>query len=282
MYVLSIDVGIKNLAYCLLKITDKDIFEISEWRIVNLCGEIPLCQGKTKKKDCKKIAKVTKENQYFCKIHAKSQSYKLLTPELELQNLKKLNLMELCKKCESYEIPYQKPITKTKLINNINLYIQKYYFDKIIDINSKNCDFITLGRNLKNIFSPFMDKYSIDIVLIENQLSPLANRMKTLQGMISQFFIMYDIPTIKYISAINKLKSFIGNKKTTYNERKKLGIEYCKNIISKQVQFKSWETFLSSQKKIDDFADSFLQGLYYLNANNLINMNLDLIKNDKN
>lgn len=278
MYILSIDVGIKNLAYCLFNITNKGIYEISEWNIINLCGEIPLCQGKTKKKDCKKRAKVTKDNKYFCKIHAKSQSYKLLTPELEPQNLKKLNLMELYKICESYEISYPKLITKTKLINVIDIHIQDNYFDKIIDINSKNCDFITLGRNLKDIFSPFMDKYTIDVVLIENQLSPLANRMKTLQGMISQFFIMYDIPTIKYISAINKLKSFIGNKKTTYNERKKLGIEYCKKIISKQLQFKSWETFLSSQKKIDDFADSFLQGIYYLNTNKLINMNLNLVE----
>ena len=35
-----------------------------------------------------------------------------------------------------------------------------------------------------------IDLSTIDIILLENQISPIANRMKTLQGMIAQYFII--------------------------------------------------------------------------------------------
>jgi hypothetical protein len=50
---------------------------------------------------------------------------------------------------------------------------------------------------------------------------PIANRMKTLQGMIAQYFIMNNVINIEFISACNKLKDFNTNKNTTYSERKK-------------------------------------------------------------
>ena len=46
------------------------------------------------------------------------------------------------------------------------------------------------------------------MVLIENQIGPIALRMKTLQGMIMQHFIERGIPLIEEISATNKLKEF--------------------------------------------------------------------------
>ena len=68
--------------------------------------------------------------------------------------------------------------------------------------NSKDVNLITIGRNLKKKFDSLLNGYNLDIVLIENQISPIANRMKTLQGMISQYFIMKDVKNIEfYISS---------------------------------------------------------------------------------
>ena len=39
MKLLSIDVGVKNLAYCLFTINDKDSYTIDAWNVVNLCNE---------------------------------------------------------------------------------------------------------------------------------------------------------------------------------------------------------------------------------------------------
>ena len=58
---------------------------------------------------------------------------------------------------------------------------------------------------------------NIDIILIENQISPIANRMNCIQGMLSQYFIMKGMNNIRFISAANKLKSFIkDNPKGNY------------------------------------------------------------------
>jgi hypothetical protein len=39
MKLLSIDVGIKNLAYCLFNVDGT----IAAWNVINLCGELPVC-----------------------------------------------------------------------------------------------------------------------------------------------------------------------------------------------------------------------------------------------
>ena len=114
----------------------------------------------------------------------------------------------------------------------------------------------------------------IDLVLIENQISPIANRMKTIQGMIAQYLIMRGIKNIIFYSAINKLKTFIGSDKTSYSERKHLSISYTSQIITKNNLLNDWLTFFNSHKKKDDLADSFLQGLSYLIQKYMIQINM--------
>ena len=41
MLVLSIDIGIKNLAHCLISVTD--VIEIIDWDVVDLLGTQPVC-----------------------------------------------------------------------------------------------------------------------------------------------------------------------------------------------------------------------------------------------
>jgi len=116
-----------------------------------------------------------------------------------------------------------------------------------------------------------LDLSDIDTILIENQISPIANRMNSIQGMLTQYFIMKNIRNIQYISATNKLKLFT-NAKTTYNERKKLCINITTNILEKKncTNYMHWLDKFNNNKKQDDLADCFLQGLWYLNSVNLI------------
>ena len=49
MKILSIDVGMKNLAVCLFNITDTLEYEIELWEVLNLCNEPNfICIGKKK------------------------------------------------------------------------------------------------------------------------------------------------------------------------------------------------------------------------------------------
>ena len=123
---------------------------------------------------------------------------------------------------------------------------------------------VQYGRNLKKKFNEIFKDIQIDGVIVENQIGPLAMRMKTLQGMIMQHFIEKNIPLVEEVSASNKLKEFIGNKKTTYSERKKLSINFTREIISKDNLLSPWLEIFNKHKKKDDLADSFLQGRWYL------------------
>jgi hypothetical protein len=106
--------------------------------------------------------------------------------------------------------------------------------------------------------------------------------MKTIQGMIAQYFINYNNYNIYFISAINKLKSFLKDKSTisdnntistsntskiTYAQRKKLSIFYTKEVL-KKYNMNNELSFFSSHSKKDDLADCFLQAYYYINNNN--------------
>ena len=110
----------------------------------------------------------------------------------------------------------------------------------------------------------------IDCVIIENQISPIANRMKTLQGMIAQYFIMRDVHFIEFVSAANKLKKHMKNKKSTYSERKKMSIELVKEQFGVNPKITEWNELFVKHTKKDDLADCFLQGLWYLEDKNMI------------
>ena len=86
--------------------------------------------------------------------------------------------------------------------------------------------------------------------------------MKTLQGMISQYFIM-QIPDIEleWVSSINKLKEFNSGSKLSYKERKAMSIQICIKYLQEDAN--QLEYFKQNKKK-DDLADSFLQGLWYI------------------
>ena len=69
MKILSFDVGIKNLAYCLIESTNSNKFSIIKWDVINLCGSEPVCNQIILKKKCKmncvKLAKYKKNDQFF-------------------------------------------------------------------------------------------------------------------------------------------------------------------------------------------------------------------------
>ena len=129
---------------------------------------------------------------------------------------------------------------------------------------------IYYGIKLRDIFKEKFKEISFDKILIENQIGPIALRMKTLQGMIIQHFIENKIENIECINSSNKLKNFIGKKKTSYNERKKFSIKYTREILEINNNINKWLEHYNKHKKKDDLADCFLQCLWYMKEKNLI------------
>jgi hypothetical protein len=271
MNILSFDVGIKNLAYCQFFIYEKK-YEISQWGVINLVDTKKNClEQKKNGKICNKNAKFFKKNKYYCKIHAKNKKYKIPSNELKPGAIKKLTSSQIKKKCKEFGIKYEKKILKKKILLLLEKYIDVNYLSFVNTVNAKDISIVSLGITIKQKFDALFNNIKLDHIIIENQISPIANRMKTIQGMIIQHFIEKNFTNIKQISAFNKLKEFLGeHQKTTYNQRKKLGIQSCSNIICNNQYFNKWDQFFLTHKKKDDLADSFLQGWWYLKNLNII------------
>ena len=95
MYILSIDVGIKNLAYCLFHLKSETEYCIAKWNIIDLVSDQKMNCGVIKKNGerCQYQAKYCKNNEYFCKKHAKaSDTYLIANTELNKVKYKRMAL----------------------------------------------------------------------------------------------------------------------------------------------------------------------------------------------
>jgi len=305
-YVVSIDVGIKNLALCLFKVSipgtsqsslKENECSIVHWDVINLCDEekVRLCDHCKFQAVYQKCVTPTpaatdipeesssssgeddlsdKEYEYFCKRHSKSIDTAGLTPlpsKLEPNVLKKRKYNELVTLCEEENIILEKvnnkKLSKSQILARISNYCQVSYLELVtkFKINAKDISLIDIGTRLVVEFDRIkhMMDFQDTTVLIENQISPLANRMKTIQGMITQYFIMNRVHDVIFVSSINKLKDYV-KESGDYSDRKKKGVLICRDIIMSSNSFTEKSELLEKSKKKDDMADSFLQGLWYL------------------
>jgi hypothetical protein len=256
MQLLSIDVGIKNLAYCLMT-TDT----ILKWDVINLCGADPLCTT------CKKPAKFVQGNAYFCLKHAKTSDFLLPTGNISLKKIKKMKLNDLQKVITDYKIPIGASIKKDDLLKCSMTFLEQNMLTSVSSAKASEMDLVQIGIAMQKAFDTELKDYlsTITHIVIENQISPIANRMKTLQGMIAQYFIMHGKTQIAFVSAANKLKGHqdIESDLSTYAARKKEGIIVALKIINER--YAEWVPHFSQHKKKDDLADAFLQGNWYAN-----------------
>jgi hypothetical protein len=307
MKLISFDIGIKNMAYCIFDISGQQL-SIDGWNVLNLLEEEVVTEtcsqiipGKTKKvlpKPCTKLAKYKKSSQCYCEKHAKSSSFIIPNKKNSLTSLKKLKVDDLIKHGQSLFLFMDSenlPKLKKDILDKLNNFYEKNSFELIIKKKTKNAseiDLITIGKNMKDMLNNTANIDEITHVVIENQISPIANRMKTIQGMLAQYFIMKNSDiNIDFISSANKLSQF-GEKKVKskpiekplentinvnpdYKQHKKDGVFYCSQILEKNDYLSSWIGSLNIKKK-DDLADSFLQGLWYLKSRNIITYADDL------
>ena len=281
MKILSIDVGIKNLAICAietletpetleLNVNAYKNFKIIYWNIINLSEDKKYCNccNSTKKtvKQCIKPAIFYKDDNLFCKTHAKNSKY--LLPET-INKYKSLKLDALINLCEQHNIKYSES-TKSSLIKTIETYIEENCLISLPKLNCNTINLIEIGKSIKSNLDNLNEStnlfLNIDFILIENQIGPIANRMNSIQGMLTQYFIMKGLYNIKYVSASNKLKNLI-EKNTSYSERKKQSILIAKDILIKKNIDKKYIDFFESHSKKDDLADSLLQAIWFIKEN---------------
>lgn len=179
--------------------------------------------------------------------------------------------------------------------------IIKWGIIELCETNANKANMIDLGKKIYILFeSTFTEK--LDEVIIENQIGPSAIRMKSIQGMITMYFIQRGCNVV-YWNSGNKLR-FMKTKgvsksksnpkaksktkdneivetdetiqtvetKTTYKERKKMSILITECIIKER--YADYLDLFTKHKKKDDLADCFLQLIDYLVKKNDLNENI--------
>jgi hypothetical protein len=296
MKLISFDVGIKNMAYCIFSIDAS--MSIFDWNVLNLMDEhdekhlctftIPPKTKKLSAKQCAKNAKYKKNDGFYCEKHAKACS-QFIVPnnKNKIACLKKMKVHELLQICQSQNLSENtEKLLKKEMLELVIAFYEKKCFEPIVVKKYKTAsetDLIHIGRNMQTSLDNINGLSDINCVIIENQISPIANRMKTIQGMLAQYFIM-KVPAakIEFVSSANKLKKF--QKKddaknemvpentivsSGYKKNKSDGIKYCNQIIDANPAFHKWKDSLNTKKK-DDLADCFLQGIWYIDKYNMV------------
>ena len=274
MHILSFDVGIKHLAYCLIALDkDTNALTIADWKVLDLCNTE---QHSCEYLNCKRTATYFKLDNYFCKTHAKRHfQYIMPTSKTTPKYLRACKIHELRDILSGTDIS-SNPISRKDILEALRQLYERTVFETVRKTSASDISLITVGINMKNKLDSIGFPEDIDHVIIENQISPIANRMKTLQGMITQYFIMKDYQNIEYVSSANKLKflsvfTTTNSKKLTYNERKKLGIRITNDILTNNIHLEEWLSVFKEHKKSDDLADALLQGLWFAQQKGLFN-----------
>jgi hypothetical protein len=299
MQLLSIDVGIKNLAICILEPIfpqfeqNRNSVRILKWDIIDIStNRTTICEYDS----CMSPATFIYQSNHFCRSHAKERFPSIHFPKsnTSLTSINKMNVKQL----DAFILKYKLDIDNITIKNQkrthckadklqlIKTYIETNFFEPVDSVNASKVHLKVVACNIKTRFTELISNYNITHVAIENQFGPLAVRMKSVQGMITQFFVMVDDTIdIQFVSSSNKLKlgetssstnSGDDNKDcessniTPYAARKKKGIDNYRYfvLLNPESISQDMQTHFDQHPKQDDLADSFLQGMWVLCKSN--------------
>jgi hypothetical protein len=235
MYYVGWDIGIKNLAYCIIEHCEDKTEIIHDLNIINLIDQPKLynCSMINKNTNkCKGKAlffNKTQDNIYYCNKH-----YNLLSAKEQ----KDVKAIKPPKKCCKYSLE--------------ELGLRLF----------KTLDETPLFAECENI-------------IIENQPVLKNPTMKSIQIMLYSYFLIKNknINVIKLLNASNKLKVYkgdiskedqenIGKIKDKYRRNKMTAILHTNLMMIKDTEKLE---YFNSHKKKDDLADAYLMAKYLIN-----------------
>jgi len=292
--ILSFDVGIIHLAYCLLSKKEdtngKLSWEITDWAIIDLAD-----RESHKCNDCGKTASLTQKNKYYCKVHSK----KLMTVPFAFEDYFKPLEKKQINGCTFVhnEIKCDKNCTYLDISNNsfCGTHAKKSYQNLIMEMKLLKIKKTTVASldfdetRLKLVMELEKRKHLLEanVVVIENQPSFKNPRMKSISGIIYDYYMIRGlvdkavtkstITKVKFMSPSNKIKLATDGEtqqivklkadsesSKAYKLTKSLAVKYTQEMV-KHLPY--WLNDFNSHKKKDDLADAFLQGAYYFEMN---------------
>jgi len=178
MKLISYDVGIKNLAYCIVDDTNTTKMKILQWDIIDLLNINNKCSF------CDKNADLLFYKYKMCKEH-KGKVNEVKEPCVEITDKKSKDLCAVCQKA-----------AKCKLGNAFlcNLH-RKTFENKNYKVKETNvtCDKISTAQfkyNLVTALDSLPELSDVDVVLIENQPSFKNPKMKAIADTLQAYYLI--------------------------------------------------------------------------------------------
>lgn len=238
--VISWDIGIKNLSYCILEKksnenypSDKHGYSIIDWEVINLYEEIEkkCCGLKKNNSVCGKNAKYVFDNKYYCKTHSPEESKTIKKKKVKRNQF-------------DYAIRIKEELDKRKELTNVtNVVIENQ--PALVNPVMKSVQMI--------VFSYFAFKRSSENnIFVQNinakQKEKLPDKDEKWENSLYQK---------EFIKSIEKTNS-------RYTKRKRKCFYYAKQCLETAPALQS---FLDTHKKKDDLTDSYLMCVDFLQRN---------------
>ena len=253
MKVISFDVGLRNLAYCVLEGTDRTDVKIVDWNIIDVLGEqagvgAPRCHK------CSTAARYehASNGTFACSKHAPRKKGGKITKTL----LNKMTVEQI--KADLAEAGLTTDATKkVDLVKLLYNHHKQNTWKKCVSSAIQGSVLDLAPAIIKSLDQRMGSWKGADVVAIENQMD---RRMFGVQAMIQMYFCCRGFRS-SGVSATHKLSNIVTVEDSTasYKGRKKTGITHAYALVPDANQ-----AHFAKHPKKDDLADSFLQGLWVL------------------
>jgi hypothetical protein len=252
MKVISFDIGLRNLAYCVLEGTDRTDVRIVDWNIIDVLGEqagvgAPRCHK------CPSAARYEHASNglFSCAKHTPRKKTKVTKAEIN-----KLSPNELHAQIDAEGLTTD-ATKKSDLVGLLYNHRKQNTWKKCVSSAIQGSVLDLAPAIIKSLDARAASWKGADVVALENQMD---RRMFGVQAMIQMYFSCRGF-RCSGVSATHKLSNIVTVEDSTasYKGRKKTGITHAYALVPATNQ----EHFAKHPKK-DDLADSFLQGLWVL------------------
>ena len=255
MKLVSFDVGLRNLAFCVLEGSTRRDVTIVHWDLIDVMAESAGHDG-AKCFKCKKPANWMKHDgsAYCCKLHRPKGAGKPPTKT----SLNKKTLDELKIEGTQHSLT---GTTKKELVEKLyNFYCANVW--KRCVKSAKQISVVDLAEPIAKCLESRRDLWEgADLICFEQQPD---KRMLCVQAMLHMWYVCQGYKC-KGVSAVHKLTNMVTvqDSTKTYKGRKSTGIIHAKELVPTQ----ELKEYMMKHPKRDDLADSFLQGLWVLENN---------------
>lgn len=244
--IISIDVGVKNLAICVLCQDTAGVIQVPYWKWFNVV-DADLANGKRKKKE-----KASIETQYGQCVNMIKRTGKPCGKKGVINTRGRAY-------CGHHDPSRKHSADDT----------QQWCHAMLQRLPGITEDITKTLQSIKD--TPFEKILPVLNVIIEQQSTDNKRILLQSHVIFAHFVSMYDnaVP-VRFTPAYNKLLAYEGPEitctlKTPYAKRKFLARKHTEYFLDKMDHMRQWKDFfVSCKSKQDDIADAFLQGLYVL------------------